>query len=273
MRILFLALLSWCHAVVATADELTIAVGETGFEPYQIRNGDQFSGIDVDVALEAMRRAGIAHRLVILPWKRTLATVRSGDTGGGLSAFSTPERREYAAFHSFPLHITVVSAFARKRADIRFAGVESLANYRVGINLGFSMSESLDAAVRRLGVQVEEAEDTRTNINKLIRGRIELFINNNTVTYYLAGRMSPPAAVIALEPPLNSGAGAYLMISKAAHGARAASMAGRIDEAMLEMHADGELARIYARYVGDAAEAAVRQLKAFSERENGNPSH
>ena len=273
MRILFLSFLFWVQALVVAAEELSIAVAENGFEPYQIRTGDQYSGIDVDIALEAVRRAGIESRLLILPWKRTLATVRNGSTGSGLSAFSTPERRSFAVFHKFPLHITVVSAFARQGAAIQFTGLESLAAHRVGINLGFSMSESLDAAVRRLGVRIDEAEDTRTNINKLIRGRIDLFINNNTVTYYLASRMDPPADIIALEPPLNSSAGAYLMISKAAFGDRAALMARKIDAALNQMYADGELESIYARYVGPAAFAAVRQLKAFNLAQMAGSGH
>ncbi len=77
---IFFAVLSlaivFLSALTASAEKIVFATTE--FPPYIIVDGDNLSGLQVEVVRELCRRLGIEPEIRVFPWIRALNSVKEG---------------------------------------------------------------------------------------------------------------------------------------------------------------------------------------------------
>ena len=96
------------------------------------KNG-QVWGFNTDIAREALRRAGYAMEIQLVPWSRALAMVRMGQADGIIDAAFTTERSAYLLYPHTPVYEERFHAFQRADTDIsfdqNFSGAEKTARW------------------------------------------------------------------------------------------------------------------------------------------------
>ena len=124
--------------VVVTADRVPMAYVENG----------RLTGLLVELAEEAFRRAGRRVEIRLLPWPRCLAEMKSGEADAVLTLFKTPERERQFAFAEEEVLRQTESLFMKKGGAIRFDGnLDAFAGKRVGVVYQTSYGPRLDQAL------------------------------------------------------------------------------------------------------------------------------
>lgn len=232
----WLALLLGLAAGALAAAELPLYLMEV---PPITLNQPQRKGIVGDVTLEALRRAGYAHRLVVVPSPRALATVpllrdtliiplaRIASREQSFTwiakimqverAFFTRERR--------------IRSFAEARASLGHIAVSrGSAGYSILLEQGFAPA------------QIVEVNQGPSALHMLQAGRVDAWYNPILEAQLL--QREGAGLRLVMGKPLGA-TGQYLACSRQCDP----ELVRRLARAVQEMRADGSLERIQARYL------------------------
>ncbi len=174
---------------------------EPAWEPYwgkDLLNG----GFMVDIARQAFKRVGYDMNMNWMPWKRAEKLSYTGKYDGLLGCYFTEERTKKLEY-SGPVAAAEVVLFELQGRNIKYAKLTDLVPYTIGVGRGYANTEEFDAADY---LKKEEATDTRTNIRKLLKGRIDLMIDSKKVVQNILNINFPKEkdAVSVVEPVLQS---------------------------------------------------------------------
>lgn len=182
-QFLAIAALSAAWPQAQSACNLSFAYNAEPSPPYMVGEGTlpaERPGVAVEMVREASRRIGCTARFVRLPNVRVLAETQAGRHDG---AFMYSHNAERAAGLAYPLkdgkpdhdrRIATLRYYLYRQAGSpvewdgqRLRGL----NGAVGVNLGWSIGRDLKA----MGIAVEEALGSRSNLEKLLAGRIAAY--------------------------------------------------------------------------------------------------
>jgi polar amino acid transport system substrate-binding protein len=127
-------------------------------------------GIATDKVRAALDRAGLAHTIVLLPWKRAYAAARTRGDACVYSTTRTPEREALFKWVG-PTDSAEWVLMARADRAIALRTLEDARPYRIGTYHG----DARDAYLRSHGFRVDPAPNDLTNPRKLLLGRIDLW--------------------------------------------------------------------------------------------------
>jgi len=148
-------------------------------------------GLNVEIALEALRRMGHEARVEFVPWKRALEMVRSGKADAILDAGFNPERATYLHYPQENIYLEEIFAF--KRADRRLTLDEGLGNasdYHLGVGRGYYYGTLMDQAIKDGRFKsVHEVFEEETGIKMLAAGRIDMLLGVRVPILFLLKRM------------------------------------------------------------------------------------
>lgn len=201
---LWLACLLPMSIPVSAATPLVLAAADSAPTAY-FDNGKQ-TGMLVDVINEAFKRTGYPIEIVLMPWARCLAEVKSGRIDGIFSVYLTPARQEFLTYADEVLITQVQSFFVRKDSALRFDGdLHGLSELRIGIINETSYGPRLDAALAQ-GVfkKVDRANSASTNIQKLLHDRIDVIPSYRHVVLDSARRLGVADSIKELSPAVES---------------------------------------------------------------------
>ncbi|WP_432464562.1 MULTISPECIES: substrate-binding periplasmic protein [unclassified Agarivorans] len=228
------------HLNLATLDD---------FKPFVWCNGAGAQGIDVEIIRELARRTGFTFKIRCYPWARALENVQYGVSDGAFSAFKTETRERYAFFSNTPLHVSTFKVFVRKDHQFVFNQLEDLYQRNIGLVRNFTISSTFDQAVQRGQIHVEAVVNTEQNIKKLIKGRIDAFVENEYVALYTIKQMGLSEQIVALAKPVIQPREAYLIVSKAAKYDRKSEVMVTLNQTLSEMMNDGSISQITAHFI------------------------
>ncbi len=97
-RALLLVLLTLSGGQVNAACQKTFTVSWLEWKPYQLRENDKVTGMDIELLDAVMNKAGCAYELKNIPWERSMRYIRTGDLDLALGTSKTAERSEWAYF-------------------------------------------------------------------------------------------------------------------------------------------------------------------------------
>lgn len=177
----------WLGALLSAAS--FSALGETlvtllvdeNYPPYAYRAADgTATGIYPDI-LRAAESQLRGYRLSLQPtrWRRALAEVEAGRALAVVPPFFRPQERPFIGRYSTPLLEEQVAVFCRHSVFAerpRQLWPEDFQGLRFGVNLGsLSAGTAFWQAESNKLIKVEEAPGTRSNLLKMLRGRIDCF--------------------------------------------------------------------------------------------------
>lgn len=180
--------------------------------PQTYTENGQVWGFNTDIAREALRRAGYAMEIQLVPWSRALALVRMGQADGIIDAAFTTERSAYLLYPHTPLYEERFHAFQRADTDIsfdqNFSGAEKL---RVGTDRDYYYGAHLSPLLKPpLFAKVEKTVGIECNIRKLLNDRVDIIIEQNGPLWTTARKMGVADKI---KPALSSRDGKPLLMS------------------------------------------------------------
>lgn len=172
----------------AADDPIRIAAGE--WPPYTSETIENF-GVAAEIVTRAFEEMGVTVELVFYPWARCYESVRSGKVWGAFPFARTAERAEAVDFSDTILYsASRLFYFDKPPRGLRFTTAADLAPFRIGGVGGYYYESLLDAA----GIEGDYAPKPRNGLEKLMRGRTDLFIANELAGWYLIRRTFPENA-------------------------------------------------------------------------------
>ncbi len=217
---------------------------DDNYEPYFIHNEGRFSGINVEVLLEAARRIGIRMEFRLLPFKRLKSELARSRESGVSCAFAfsrTPRREQFLEFGKVPLNVTDYTLFVRG-ADQRFTTLNDLEGKTIGVRAGFRLPDTVAEGAAAGRWRLDEASSDQVNFQKLAMRRIDAVLADKTIGLYTVRHR--PDEVRLLAPSVMRFE-TYLVFAKS-HDAPA--LAAAFDGALDAMQQDGTVDRIMAAY-------------------------
>lgn len=224
--------------------EPVVLLGSDSLLPVSWREGGLPRGYAVEVANEALTRAGFTVHIKLIPWARAVAEAKTG--GGIINQFSKTSEREQLFLFSRPLYVDRVVAVVRKGREFPFESVHDLAGKTVGVLRGAVYGGDWSdgaGAFRR-----EEDGSPESRLKKLLLNRIDVaIISAGPLGLRLAALRAgvDPAAFSVLPTPLLVEQN-YLAIAK---GPGSLDKLERINAAIDGMQRDGATQKIIDKYV------------------------
>ena len=178
-----------------------IRIANSEWEPYSTE-ADPEGGFATEIVRTALARAGFEIEMYWATWARVTLDVREGRADATFNMYHSPERAERLDF-SEPYSLVEVVFFARRDHDIPYRRLEDLAPYRIGVVKGAIHSPAFEAADY---LNKETVSSLRSNLKKLLLGRLDLVVENRLVAIRALKDMagSPLDRLQILSPPLSS---------------------------------------------------------------------
>lgn len=196
-------------------------------------------GIITDVTVQTLARAGYEVAVADVPWKRAYAGTVDGRYHVISAIWATQERMKDMTFSDAVLSSRVV-VIHRADYDFAFHSLNDLKGETVGVTAGYGYPEAFQNAdffVR------EESQTLSQSLRKLIHGRINIIVAEETSARYTVAAEFPDAVgrleyseAALQENPL------HVAFTKARPDHL--ELKNRFDKALAEMRADGTLREI-----------------------------
>lgn len=225
-------------------------VGWDPWEPYQYQERDgTVTGLDIDLFVEAAKRAGCTVRFQQGDWGTLLSALKAGQVDVLLGASITPLRKQYAYF-SEPYRAETWVLYVRSEDVDQYSG-KSLkklldSGLRIALVNGYVYGDTINAfqedpAYERQFKGYGLAEET---FNALMNRDVDGVLEDPFVGADVLRRKGWRKEIVRLPMVLHSGS-VYVMFSQASV---APETVERINDAFAAMRADGTYRRILRSY-------------------------
>lgn len=250
MRFSLIALAGFAAALAyapqAQAEDITLVADE--WCPYNCAPGADKPGMAIEIAKAIFEPQGavIAYRLV--PWSRALEQVATGAMDGAVGA-SRQERADLAfpANDLGPLTNVIVTA---KASGFAYAGIDSLKGRKLGLIQDYGYGEPIDSfmAANPGDIRAITGNDVTGQLLKLLlAGRVDAIVEGEAVIRYAAGAagVRDQLALTPLRTDTDPDGNVNIGFSP---NERGRALAQRFSDGLAALRANGELAKILARY-------------------------
>ena len=178
-KVLLALPLAWSAEVgIQTVTILT----DNAYPPYSYEEYGQAKGIYNDILRAASSRLH-GYRIVLMPvpWKRGLAKLARGEALALSPPYYRPDERPYIQPYSVPMLTEKLVTYCRTNVlkMPRNHWPADFHNLRFGINARFKLGgEAFWSLVRNGKVTLEEAPNAHINLQKILRNRLDCYIND-----------------------------------------------------------------------------------------------
>lgn len=199
VSILLLSLL--LNSLTPTLKAETIVLGSLDWEPYIGQNLKDM-GYVAQVVNAALANSGHKLEIKYYPWVRTVRLANAGELNGYFPEYYSKEV-ELNCIFSEPFPGGPVGLFKRTGSKIKYNKLEDLKPYKIGVVRGYVNEAKFDAATF---LNKQQVPDDITNIKKLLRNRIDLFVADKFVAFYLLNKELPymKGQIEFIEPALEN---------------------------------------------------------------------
>lgn len=228
------------------ADEISFVADE--WPPFNGIPGGEPEGYLLDIVRAVFEPKGHRVKYLILPWTRALRGVEDGNYDALLGPF--PSEAPGLIFPDEEVGYTTLSFFTRADSVWKFAGLESLADIRLGIIQDYAYRPWLQDFRRKHPENfiVLSGEDAiERNLQLLIRGRIDAIPTNEQSFRYRAKRAGVLEKV-RLAGRDTIGEGKKLYIAFSPKRSTSEEYAQMLSAGIRELRRSGRLYEILAQY-------------------------
>ena len=161
-------------------EKIIVAINDT--PPWKMMVNGNLEGIDIAISDKLVSRLGMEPTYVMMPFKRCLRSLKIGkaDLMGFLA--SKKERTHFLNYIHPPYQGDVKSFYVRKGEAARLTSYEDLYHLTVGLMRGHKHFDPFDNDTE---IVKEEVDNQQSNYEKLILGRIDAVIENDTQGPYM----------------------------------------------------------------------------------------
>ncbi|WP_432472808.1 substrate-binding periplasmic protein [Amphritea sp. HPY] len=138
-------------------------------------------GIAVDIVEELFARLNRETLVNIYPFKRGIDRIKHGEEDIILMVSESEERKAFMLFTSPIRHVEFVLFTPVGKETFAWKGWADLAKYNIGVVTGQNMGDDWKNAIDIHGLKVEETQSDIFNIEKLLRGRVDMIAADREV--------------------------------------------------------------------------------------------
>lgn len=181
------ALLLCCfvgHSYAAKGPEPITILADDDYPPYSYVENGVTKGIYVNLVRRAstMLLPDYKVKVIAVPWKRALKLIETGQEFAVLPPYIHIESRPYISHYSEILAEEQVVIYCRKQLDLAKAIANDStihAPVTLGMNSGYLiLNDKYKDAVAAGKIELFENKSTEANIQKLVMGRIDCYVND-----------------------------------------------------------------------------------------------
>ncbi|MHA7773465.1 substrate-binding periplasmic protein [Roseibium sp. M-1] len=225
----------------ARAEPLTIVTEQ--LPPFNYLEDGEAKGMSTEVLQATMKVAGENAEIDFLPWARSYQLSLSRPNTLIYSIIRTPDREDQFAWVG---EIAPYGVSLYKRSDNSTINLKSLSDAKeltVGVYLGDAKAEVL----QKHGIEkLDAVEDDRLNLRKLLLGRIDLMVIDDTVISQLLKDEGVDPSRVKRALPIQELSGyCYMAFQKDSDPA----LVKTFQKALAEIKSDGTYNDIIAKYV------------------------
>lgn len=191
--VIVIAALALCSAsALAWADVISLRADP--WCPYNCDPAAEHPGILIEIAKVVFERAGHQIDYRILNWARAKLETKNGTINGAVGMAKDADTMPEYVFGENELAVSQFCYFVRDGYAWQFQGVPSLETEVLGVLTGYGYYTDLDAYIERnKGTPKVEAvggdDPLKPNINKLIRNRLTVVVEDRLVMEYTLKQM------------------------------------------------------------------------------------
>ncbi len=164
-----------------------LRVGHTPiFPPMVFKKGRELVGVEVDLARGFERHLRRSIQWVEVPWKDQIAALNEGRTDIIISSMSVTMARGFVVAFTEP-YLTIDQMALVRRRDLAFyaMGFPVIPPGPVGVIKGTTGAFLMEREFP--GAKIRDFVETDSAVKALMRKRVDLFVSDSTLIWYLAG--------------------------------------------------------------------------------------
>lgn len=241
LLLLCLALLAVRPAVALEQAQLTLYTEH--FPPYSFLQQQQVRGINADLLRLACERAAIRCEFVLYPWLRAFELAQKNPHGGIFSIVRTPKRTPLFQWLG-PLASSKAYLYRlKRRPEIKLQQLSDAKAYSIGVAHGDIYEEFFLSQGFVHGKNLVKFSTKSEPVPLFLKGKIDLLIASELM---LTNWLSQPNTVAKVEVVLDiSDVGQNFL---ALHPAVPAATAQALQQALIELTAEGQLQQLVQNY-------------------------
>lgn len=261
--LLFILLTKVSFANQANQDnqiEVTI-YADNDYPPYSYGENGEPKGIYANIVRQALKRmTGYKVTIVPVPWKRGLQFLETGTGFALYPPYFHLDQRPYIWPYSMPMLEEKTVVFCRQEVLDKPRGKwpEDYYGLRIGNNLGFGHggAEFWDAVKNDL-IILDEATGNKTNLIRLVLGRIDCYINDEISILWTLKNLQAEGK-ISTKVPINIKRGTTVAVEQGFLGFSnqdqgkfpfKENFIKQFNTAIYDMHRNGEIQKIVDDYI------------------------
>ena len=232
-------------------EEKVIIYCDQDYPPYTYLEKNEIAGIYVDL-MENIDKKLKDFDIILepMPWARAVKMIETGQAEAIIDAWYRPKERPYMSY-SVPMlneEIVIVST-----EDKIGTWPKDYIGKKIGINRGFAVFKDGDKKL----LTIEEANSTADNIMKLLTRRIDYYANDKYSILWEISALVKDKTITTSDSKkikiLNSLSkeDGYIGYRKTTNWKNQSKFIKAVDNEILKMQKNGELADIIKRYTGE----------------------
>ncbi len=187
MKVLWGLWLCVAVGVQSAWSQQTLDIVTDTWAPYAYEQSGQVLGTDTEIALAVLKRLGVEAQIRLLPWRRCLAMMRAQEADAILAVSITEPRKAFMHFPLEPVSTGVTVFFRKAQGNISTVDLANPQALRAGAMMGYKYCDDIDNSP--LMKQASRVSSLEQNFNKLLRGRLELVVEVESVGFYTLQQM------------------------------------------------------------------------------------
>ncbi|EPJ53727.1 MAG: hypothetical protein OFPI_09290 [Osedax symbiont Rs2] len=216
--VIFIALFLHFNQALMAANNATLVIvrGNGDYSPHEMIGPDnKLTGVHIDIVLAIAKLQNISVQIKSFPWRRALHLLQVGEADAIIYIGKTTAREQFAIFDEGNVLSTARNGFfvlKEQLAEIKYQGdLRQLAGFTIGTLNGYSYGDVFDNA--DFLTKDSGADNEKTLLDKLIRGRFKVAITNVDRMSYIASKKNAAAKIVFLRPFM-PGIKQYIAFSK-----------------------------------------------------------
>lgn len=168
----------------SAAMKATVVIDD--FPPWKIVEGNQVSGIDIELTKALFDEVGLTPEFIVCPWTRCLAMLRSGKGDFISGLLKRPEREKHISYIEPPYKTQSTKAFYRLTWADEINTFDDLKGLAIGTQRGARYYPEFDCAEH---LTKRPVENDRLNFLKLNAGRVDTVIATESQGDYMISHL------------------------------------------------------------------------------------
>ncbi len=157
------------------------------YDPFQVKKGDKYTGLDFDIAEAVAQKMNCKIKYEEVPWKRCLAGIEAGQYDGAGSASKNAEREKFAHFTNS--YISTANAFFTTKETAanykltKMADLLNQKNFKLAVVRGYDYGSEYQELLKNPAFKaiLDEADSEEQSFKKIAAGRAQGTFSNEYV--------------------------------------------------------------------------------------------